>query len=84
MRERCWSSKYSEPGPPKPVSRSSHLKNQLIAALYCAAALIGRFFTSAYRKATGALSEATAFPPNLLQRFVDTQVDDLLKAAGHG
>ena len=31
-----------------------------------------------------ALSEATAFPPNLLQRFVDTQVDDLLKAAGHG
>ena len=29
-----------------------------------------------------ALCEATAFPPNLLNRFVETQVDDLLKAAG--
>jgi len=31
-----------------------------------------------------ALSEATAFPPNLLNRFVETQVDDLLKAVGWG
>ena len=29
-----------------------------------------------------ALCEATAFPPSLLNRFVETQVDDLLKAAG--
>ncbi len=31
-----------------------------------------------------ALCEATAFPPNLLDRFVDTQVNDLLKAMGRG
>ena len=29
-----------------------------------------------------ALCEATAFPPSLLNRFVETQVDDLLRAAG--
>lgn len=31
-----------------------------------------------------ALCEATAFPLNLLERFVETQVDDFLKAARHG